>query len=605
MPERKLQLWHRSAGWYLMLISILLLPPVSTRIIQLWETGSEFKLYDFRGVTSDFLAVFGVFIIVLLLLKAKTKFMGRVFGFLIVLIWSIITYGNFEHIENLGTTLSLAYGKFLFDFTFVSSSAVNANRPLLLAFTVLIPSVIFWKWRQFIPSWSAIGIAVVPACVLLLILFFWNLVSTGPLWRQQNFALDSLHWATQLAQMQPAKNDIRGLYPADLDSSSISVPGRPNTNVLIVIMEGLSGAHLDSIASLHGLEGPRPSLPNLDRLARENVSFANFINHQRQTNRGVYPLLCGDLPKLITAEPKMTEFGLAEKNKHCLPEVLRKNGYSTSFIQAAPLAFMDKDKFMPKAGFESVYGRRWFNKMGKEYTGWGIDDAGFFDHAKNYIENELIPHNKPWFLTLLTSGTHHPFSTPESHKSQHASGTFSNAVDYLNFALKDFIQFLESSEIRENTLVIFTSDESLGRRGLIDVDENLLSQAFGLLTVLTPNRDSLVIDEPFMQMDIAVSVLDYLGYLSEIGDMGGRSVFRSYASKRSIPFANTYMRMSSVFTAENELTVCREDFITCRQFNIHGKYLASSKRTQTDVGPENIQLLKDIVGQSLYTNLPP
>ena len=40
--------------------------------------------------------------------------------------------------------------------------------------------------------------------------------------------------------------------------------------------------------------------------------------------------------------------------RHCLPEVLRVHGYRTVFLQSAPLAFMQKDSFMPAIGFDGL-----------------------------------------------------------------------------------------------------------------------------------------------------------------------------------------------------------------------------------------------------------
>ena len=85
----------------------------------------------------------------------------------------------------------------------------------------------------------------------------------GRSWQQ--FA-QCINWATHVVQLQAAKKGIPGLYPVDLEGSPITVVGRSNANVLIVIVARLSGAHLKSIASLHGVKGSGPSIPNLDRL---------------------------------------------------------------------------------------------------------------------------------------------------------------------------------------------------------------------------------------------------------------------------------------------------------------------------------------------------
>ena len=49
-------------------------------------------------------------------------------------------------------------------------------------------------------------------------------------------------------------------------------------------------------------------MPRLDDLARGNLSFTHFFTLQRKTNRGVYALLCGDLPNLAGGLPKMSAY---------------------------------------------------------------------------------------------------------------------------------------------------------------------------------------------------------------------------------------------------------------------------------------------------------
>lgn len=589
-------------SWRTSIVLALAAPPFLARIFRLWETNSELQIYDIRGFVADFLVVMALSLIFLAFIKIENlKITSRVFLSLFAVIWSLVVYGNYEHIKALGVNASTSYIHYLFDPTFSSGSVLNASSPLLLAVVILIPVLALWRALRTEPSKSSILAAALAVLVAGVATSFWKPVSAAPLWRQQNFVLESLRWVAQEETLQAAKIDIPGLYPADLDGEPIVELGHPKTNVLLVVLEGVSGAYLDAVAARHEIEGPRPRLANLDRLARGNLNYTNFINHQRQTNRGIYSILCGDLPKLLTREPKMTEFaGSGSAGKLCLPEILRRHGYTTAYLQAAPLPFMGKDKFMPRAGYEFVHGTRWFNAAAADYGIWGVDDSRFFEGAQAYISDELLPQKEPWFLTLLTAGTHHPFAVPEDFLSSLPSGSFARAVDFLDHSLEGFIGFLEDSGLREDTLIIFTSDESYGLDGINDRNGALLAQAFGQLAILTPARDARVVDEAFMQMDVTTSVLDYLGYMPIDGDIGGRSVFRAYAKDRPIPISNTYMRLNSVVSADRQLTVCMEDFTACEQLNLQGWHLATARRELVELDAENIDLLKEVTERSLY-----
>jgi len=154
--------------------------------------------------------------------------------------------------------------------------------------------------------------------------------------------------------------------------------------VLLVILEGVSGAYLQSLREPHGISSST-DMPELDRIARMGLRYSTFIATQRQTNRGEFAILCGDYPKLITAEAKMTEL-VGKGSIDCLPAALRDAGYSTTYLQAAPLPFMMKDQFMPLAGFEQVHGDRWF-KHSYHRNHWGVDDRHFLNPV--WISSEV------------------------------------------------------------------------------------------------------------------------------------------------------------------------------------------------------------------------
>jgi len=62
------------------------------------------------------------------------------------------------------------------------------------------------------------------------------------------------------------------------------------------------------------------------------------------------------------------------------------------------------------------------------------------------------------------------------------------------------------------------------------------------LIAMTPERENRRVDEAFAQIDIATSILDYLGLAGVSNHFIGRSVFRRYDSGRPIAFGNLYKK---------------------------------------------------------------
>ena len=75
-------------------------------------------------------------------------------------------------------------------------------------------------------------------------------------------------------------------------------------------------------------------------------------------------------------------------NQECtqeyLPQLLLKNGYETTYLQASPLPYMLKDIFMKQAGFDYCYGTKW-HKYSYSSNYWGVDDKAFFEQAFDLI----------------------------------------------------------------------------------------------------------------------------------------------------------------------------------------------------------------------------
>lgn len=601
--ETLLKAEEKSSIHYPALLLSLCLPSFSLRLIQLFETESSLVLGDLRGFAADIIVVS---IVVVLLLLVRLLLRPRLSGLIVValtLFWCALTYGNYEHVKALGALSTWAYISFLLDPTFVSGSVFNATKPVIFWGLMFISFglVVFSLSRSW--SLSRYLSALLITLILANAVFFIIDDSVIPDWRKNNHFIHNLSWASSNEEIKPAAISIKGLFPHELQGSPRIELGRGNTNVLMIVLEGISGAYLDRVVKAHQINQSLPDLPQLDSFGGSSLVFSNFINHQRQTNRGLYSLLCGDIPRLKTSMPKMSEIGASRQHRSCLPDVLKNNGYRTVYMQSAPLAFMGKDKFMPKIGFEEVYGAGWFVEQQVETGKWGVNDQELFDHALDLIKKELLPKNQPWFMTLLTAGTHHPFMVPESFQGSEVSGSFAHAVEFLDQSLESLFIGLKDMKLSENTLIIVTSDESFGQGQVDEMNTVLMSQAFGSLTISTPAGETGLIHEPYLQMDIPVSVLDYLGLTEHAGELGGRSVFRHYRDARPLPFANTYLRMVAVIDSRNVLTSCHEDMSNCQSYQLSDEMIMSAGREKIMLSTESTELLDQILQRSFYSGL--
>jgi len=581
------------------LAALVLLYPFAIRTMLILDRQVETEFIDTLGFLSDLSAgLLACFSIIVML--NHSRILAGIGGTL----WLAINITAYEYIAFFDSPYALAQASFLVDRTFLAGSAMGMGYPLLhmttwcaliwLIFSSKTPEKILSRYllAAFVTVTVA-NLAVMP-------------VPNRQEWRQRNFLYANIFpdysgmVGTAIALEIPTNisqrfiDRPRSLLAADLSGRSWLADETRRHNVLLVILEGVSGGHIPRIATHHGIN-PEERLVNLDSLANSGIFSSFFVAQQRQTNRGLYALLCGNYPKLLMGEPRMTEY-VGLKTRTCLPEALRYRGYETVYIQAAPLPFMMKDRFMPKAGFAEVHGAEYFDK-GYARSEWGVDDKAFFEQSLSLLRG-LRERNSPWFVTLLTSGTHHPFTLPDSFRPEQAQNDRQRSLLWMDEAVGSFVRKLDEMGFLHDTLVIITSDESSGITAAVDATAHRLAQNWGFLIALTPDKERQHLTQPILQSDLSLSVLDYLGQAEGSHDRwAGRSLWRTYPDDRPITFANIYFREVSMVIGKNKFLTCKETNLNCSLASIapNGR---DTRVQSVSPGSEAVKLLQSIARES-------
>lgn len=570
-----------------------LFPVIFTRIYLLLKLSEEVKISDIQGFSSDIGVSLLFFLLALLLPWGRKGFAG-----ILLLFQGFYLCGNSEHIITLGSSFDFFYLKYLKNDTFLKGSTAHSFNYFLSFFVLLLPLIcLFLSKKTSFPKF------LFPTSFFLST-FLLALTSLGrpslhlPVWRQFN----PLHENTlnifkrvdaEVVQRKkdfsqfnytftpPKKIDLtyekelEDLFKKDLEGTPRIKLDNKNHNVLLIMIESLSTPYVESVSG-KPYRDKIISMDYLSTLAKESLRYQNFISHNRQTNRGEYAFLCGDYPNHVNKSAKMDLYTDGDLETHsCLPEVLKNNGYKTVYLQAAPLSFMSKDRFMKKIGYEEVYGESWFESAYK-WSSWGPDDKAFFEQSQSFIKN-LEKQKKPWFLTLLTVGTHHPFKVGKHFKSKHKSQTIENSFAYLDQSLKPFMEKLASGGILDDTLVIITSDEAHGYLKLKGIRQ-LISENWIPMIIIPPKNKNTekfkTIKDPYMQTDLALSITDYLGIKSDNLEFYGQSLFRKYDKKRLVVFANTYQKKVGISFGLEEFLLCEIPLQNCSQFSSKEKVVS-------------------------------
>jgi hypothetical protein len=561
-------------GWGLV-VAICLGVPWLTRGLLLREKGMVLTLADLRGFLSDTSIALLVLGAVGLFLSMR-RYWGRALGLLVLLAFVLLSFAMYEFISVFDSLYALSHAGFLTDSTFLGGSAGAAAHPLLLgssivlaivaAFSARSPSERWWPFWGLVLATTVFGQAAI------------RVSHEQDEWRQRHaiYANLAIVGASPNEESGTIGAEVRDAFRGNLHGERWITPLLDRPNVLLIMVEGASGAYLPSVAAAQGVKSAI-RMPRLDALAQEHILFTQVISHQRQTNRGEYGILCGDYPKLLTDQSKMSEqtYGSARR---CLPQVLREHGYATAYIQAAPLGFMLKDQFMKKAGFDELVGDPWFVKSYAR-TDWGVDDKAFFEQS---LEKVVALHraSQPFFATLLTVGTHHPFTIPDDAAENGARTRQELAFRWADDALAGFLDELQRRGVLRDTVVIITSDESAGLARAESASQRLLSQSWSFVVVMLPTPKRKRIDLLQAHVDTALSLTDLLGMEGLARQFLGRSWFRDYDAPRRLFAGNTYARRVIMWEASGSAVVCSESFRDCtRSIPERGLVFGPSRRS--------------------------
>ncbi|HVS02585.1 MAG TPA: sulfatase-like hydrolase/transferase [Thermoanaerobaculia bacterium] len=572
----------------------LLAVALAMRALALADAGRSAGRCDLAGIVADAAGAAAVTAAALLLGR-----LHRLLALVPALLWALVAYGNFEHVRSLGAPLRLVDWRYLADPTFVGGSLLHPARPLALLLALAVAGAAAW-WSARPPAgWRALAMSAGAAAALAAAALAVPYRDPCGAWRQSHPLVALLQASARPDPMAASAREPPDVLLPDLGGIPWTAAPHGRPNVLLVLLEGVSGVQLPVVASHHGVE-PSLVMPRLGDLATRHTVAVRFFTQQRQTQRGEYALLCGDLPKLAYQPGRFSELAAGAWRRPCLPSLLAAAGYRTAYLQSAPLPFMQKDLALPATGFAEVAGddpaRPVYHR-----NPWGADDKAFLERGLATLR-ELRRGGEPWFLTLLTVGTHHPFVVPPGWSP--TDGLVPEEPRHLPFLYADeafaaFWEGLEAADVFADTLVVVTSDEALGAAASATDALQALSQSLGFALLRTPGGERRVVADPYVQSDLALSVLDYLG-LPVPEPVLGRSLFRDYATPRPVFFANSYLDTVYGLFPGGRLVSCGERGGPCGLRRASGgALLAAATDPPTAPHPQEVALLRQVQAFSL------
>ncbi len=295
-------------------------------------------------------------------------------------------------------------------------------------------------------------------------------------------------------------NQLDKIYtPVHLIQNSNQKP----KNVVLIILESFSKEYIGAYNNGNGYT------PFLDSLMQHSIVFENAFANGKKSIEALPSILAG-IPNLME-NPYITS-AYNNNNIKGLGSLLKEINYNTSFYHGGTNGTMSFDAFVQMAGINTYFGRAEYNNE-KDYDGkWGIFDEPYFQ----YFANELSQKQQPFFSSIFSLSSHHPYTIPEQHQNQFPKGELEidESIGYTDFALKKFFKTASKMDWFENTVFIITADHTAqsnqkayaNRMGIFRIPLIIFQQQ-------TPAKKSTIITQ---QSDIVPLILSYTPYSGHV-----------------------------------------------------------------------------------------
>ena len=142
-----------------------------------------------------------------------------------------------------------------------------------------------------------------------------------------------------------------------------------------------------------------------------------------------------------------------------LGEVFHNNKYNCAFFHSGSLNYNNQKGFFSRTKVFQLFdidNIEWDKE--KHKVNWGIMEEPTIEAIKSWIKSNK---DNPFFIEYETITPHHPYSTIEGFTPFGTSDDLSrykNGIFYLDYNFEKLIQFLESENIADNTIIIFIGD---------------------------------------------------------------------------------------------------------------------------------------------------
>lgn len=264
------------------------------------------------------------------------------------------------------------------------------------------------------------------------------------------------------AELNESDVKFKGSDPLDI-KREVKNPGTARKpNIVLVTIESLSAKYLGSNGDVRGLT------PSLDELRKKSLYFNNFYATGTRTDRGLEAITLSIPPTPGRSIVKRVgrESGFAS-----LGQQLSAVGYDSVFVYGGRGYFDNMNAFFSGNGYRVVDQTSVDESQIRFKNAWGMSDEDLYSQALSLADEDYAK-KKPFFLQLLTTSNHRPYTYPDGKIDIKSGNGRDGAVKYTDYAIGKFLESARAKPWFDNTIFVFVADHTAGSAGKEDLPIN-------------------------------------------------------------------------------------------------------------------------------------
>ena len=277
-------------------------------------------------------------------------------------------------------------------------------------------------------------------------------------------------------------------------------------NVVLFILESFGREHIGAL-NKH-IPNYNGFTPFLDSLIEDSYTFKHAFANGRKSISGM-PSNIASIPSLKA--PFILSYYSGNKI-NSLANILKEENYYSAFFHGAHNGSMGFDAFAKQAGFDDYFGLTEYGNDNHFDGYWGIWDEEFFQ----FFADEIAKMKTPFFTSLFSVSSHHPFNLPERFKDKFPKGNLpiQRTIGYSDYALKKFFETASKMPWFKNTIFVITADHAAT---FSDLPEYKTPSGFFAVPIIIydpsdKNLKGYNKTTAVQQLDIMPTILDRIGY---------------------------------------------------------------------------------------------